>query len=337
MSQKKQAVQKPELQRRTMSLDAYLPASKADIGLEIRSYRRAFDDTVLFDDAKLRISCGDKVALVGPNGCGKTTLLRDIVAHGSWDSDTIRVGPSLKVGYCAQQQEVFDPSHTILEAFLDLGLNNRDEVGKALSPYLFAWDDLDKHLSGLSGGEINRLQFARVMLLRSDFLILDEPTNHMDIVSKEVIEDSLSSFKGTILLVSHDRYLLEKIVTTIVEVRDGKLQRFFGGFSQFWASAVSMSQAAGGKVQTRARERRKMDEGQAQRRTTGGRAERQNSSARRLEQRIQALEERQKGLETDISNAFSVGDHRQGRRLSNELSEVLREIERLYEEWDRVS
>ena len=230
-----QAVARPVLREERVAVVLPQARSEANVALQVIGYERRFGDRVLFRDARLEISCGERVALVGPNGCGKTTLLRDIVAHGSWEHPVLRVGPSLTVGYCAQNQDTFAADQTILDAFVDLGLGNRQEVLGALRGYLFTWDDLDKRIGALSGGERNRLQIAAAVQRQANFLILDEPTNHMDIPSCEAIEDALLEFTGTVLLVSHDRYLLDSVATAVVEVRGQGLHRFPGGFSEYWA------------------------------------------------------------------------------------------------------
>ena len=224
-----QAVARPELRQERVSVVLPQARSEANVALQVIGYERRFGDRVLFRDARLEISCGERVALVGPNGCGKTTLLRDIVAHGAWEHPVLRVGPSLTVGYCAQSQDTLAADQTILDAFIDLGLGNRREVLGALRGYLFTWDDLDKRIGVLSGGERNRLQLAAAVQRQANFLVLDEPTNHMDIPSCEAIEDALLAFTGTVLLVSHDRYLLDSIATAVVEVRDQGLHRFAVG------------------------------------------------------------------------------------------------------------
>ena len=230
-----QAVARPDLREERVSVVLPQARSEATVALQVLGYERRFGDQVLFRGAHLEISCGERVALVGPNGCGKTTLLRDIVAHGAWEHPVLRVGPSLTVGYCAQNQDTFAAEQTILDAFLDLGLGNRQEVLGVLRGYLFTWDDLDKQIGVLSGGERNRLQLAAAVQRQANFLILDEPTNHMDIPSCEAIEDALLAFTGTVLLVSHDRYLLDNVATAVVEVRGQRLHRFAGGFSEYWS------------------------------------------------------------------------------------------------------
>ena len=305
-----QAVARPELREERVSLVLPQDRSRANVALQVIGYQRRFGDRILFREARLDISCGERVALVGPNGSGKSTLLRDIVAHGAWEHPVLRVGPSLTVGYCAQNQDTFAAEQTILDAFVDLGLGNRREVLGALRGYLFTWDDLDKRIGVLSGGERNRLQIAAAVQRRANFLILDEPTNHMDIPSCEAIEDALLAFTGTVLLVSHDRYLLDSIATAVVEVRDQGLHRFAGGFSEFWAE----------------RKRRRPAAPAAE----GGRREVPQQS---LEGRIERLESEKVALERQVTRALQSGDRTLERRHAARLRRVVRQVERLYEEW----
>ena len=304
-----QAVARPELREERVSVVLPQDRSRANVALQVIGYRRRFGDRVLFRDARLEISCGERVALVGPNGCGKSTLLRDIVAHGAWEHPVLRVGPSLTVGYCAQDQDTLAADQTILDAFVDLGLGNRREVLGALRGYLFTWEDLDKRIGVLSGGERNRLQIAAAVQRQANFLILDEPTNHMDIPSCEAIEDALLAFTGTVLLVSHDRYLLDSIATAVVEVRDQGLHRFAGGFSEYWAE------------RKRQRARAAAAEGPRQ------------VKEQPLEARIERLESEKVELERQVTRALQSGDRTQERRHAARLRRVVRQVERLYKEW----
>ena len=304
------AVARPELREERVSLVLPQDRSRANVALQVIGYQRRFGDRVLFRDARLEISCGERVALVGPNGSGKSTLLRDIVAHGAWEHPVLRVGPSLTVGYCAQNQDTFAAEQTILDAFVDLGLGNRREVLGALRGYLFTWGDLDKRIGVLSGGERNRLQIAAAVQRQANFLILDEPTNHMDIPSCEAIEDALLAFTGTVLLVSHDRYLLDSIATAVVEVRDQGLHRFAGGFSEFWAE----------------RKRRRVD-------ARGAESGHRPVPEEPLEARIERLESEKVALERQVTRALQSGDRTLERRHASRLRRVVRQVERLYEEW----
>ena len=305
------AVARPDLKETGVSVVLPQAGSRANVALQVVGYDRRFGDRVLFRDAHLEVACGERLALIGPNGCGKSTLLRDIVAQGDWEHPVLRVGPSLTIGYCAQHQETLAEHQTILEAFLAMGLGNRQEVLAALRGYLFTWDDLDKPVGALSGGERNRLQLAAAVHRKASFLILDEPTNHMDIPSCEAIEDALVEYSGTVLVVSHDRYLLDKVATSVVEVREQGLHRFPGGFSEYWAwrkrRESPVLAAVGG------RERQPADQP--------------------LEARIERLENEKRELERQISRALQSGDQTAERRHTARLHRVVRQIDRLYEEW----
>ena len=180
----------------------------------------------------------------------------------------------------------------------------------ALRGYLFTWDDLDKQIGVLSGGERNRLQIAAAVQRQANFLILDEPTNHMDIPSCEAIEDALLEFTGTVLLVSHDRYLLDSVATAVVEVRGQVLHRFVGGFSEYWAE----------------RKRRRPVAAAAD----GGRRQVPEPS---LEARIERLESEKVELERQVTRALQSGDRTLERRYAARLRRVVRQVERLYEQW----
>lgn len=343
-----QAVEKPELDTRAMRLGWQGEQSRADIALQINGYSAGFDGKQLFNGAQLRFSCGERVALVGPNGSGKTTLLKDIVSRGDWNDQILRIGPSLTIGYCAQNQEVFDPKKSVLSAFIDLGTQNRKETFKLLSRFLFDWEDLDKRIGSLSGGEMNRLQLARLEAIKANFLVLDEPTNHLDVGSKEAIEEALDEFKGTLLVVSHDRYFLDKIADIVVEIKDGRLEVFNGNFTAFWRmkkagkTGGGRGRELGKRRQAAAENARRSDRGarrSAGEVSPGGLSPAAGglSPAAGIETRIEKLEAERAMLESQITAAFSAGDHQRGRKLSNDLADVSRLIDKLYVEWEEYA
>jgi ATP-binding cassette subfamily F protein 3 len=237
---REQATEAPEVDRAKLAVGFTNRVSSSTLALRVSGYSRAWGDRVLFEKAGFEMEVGDRVALVGPNGCGKTTFLTDLVTTAAWANPVLRIGPSLRVGYVSQKQEVFDPSRTILEEFERLKPTGRQAVHGLLGRFLFGWNDLDQKVGTLSGGELNRLQLARAVFLEADFLILDEPTNHLDIPSREGVEEGLADFKGTLLTVSHDRYFLDQTVTRIVEVRDRGFDSWDGTFSEFWAARKAL-------------------------------------------------------------------------------------------------
>ena len=327
--EQKNAVEKPQDFEKKILMDFQSEKTKADIALQIKEYSKAFDKLKLFENAEAEISCGEKVALIGPNGCGKTTLIRDIISEGSWNNDIIRVGPSLTIGYCSQYQEIFNSKNTIEDEIRGLGPLTRSDAYKIVAPFNFSWEEMEKKTGDLSGGEKNRLQMARLIYLKTNFLILDEPTNHLDILSSEAVEEALADFEGTLLVVSHDRYFLEKTVNRIIEVKNKKLISFDGSFSSWWSSINPLKPKSDGRITTRGSDRRKEK--------PKDRNNDQVKEIKQIEERIGNLENEKSNLESKINNAFSRSNHKKGRDLSATLEKVNKQLEKLYSQWEEVA
>ena len=330
--EKAHAVEKPILDQSQVRAEFTTERTRSNIALQLRGYEKSFGDLRLFENVDLDIASGERVALVGPNGSGKTSLLHDLVETGGWDNETIRIGPSLRVGYAAQQQEVLDSGQTVLDAIRAVAPMSANEAFAVLRKFLFGWDDLDKRVEQLSGGERNRLQLARIMALKPNFLVLDEPTNHLDIPTREAVEEALDGFEGTILVVSHDRYFLDRVADRVVEVRDRRLESYSGNFSDFWsARQQSASQAVRkiGKRRVRARPR-----------ATPRKVEKQPSNGvalEELERRIEEAENEKQSVERRMADAFGRNDYREGRRLERQLDRAQALLDGLYEEWEAAS
>jgi ATP-binding cassette subfamily F protein 3 len=321
------AVDRPveEASRLRMSLTA--EKSRADIALQVRNYSKAFGERKLFDGAEIEVRNTERVAIIGPNGSGKSTLLREIIADGAWDHASLRIGPSMKVGYCAQEQEVLNDDRTVFEEIVADGTLTRDRAFSLLTQFLFRLDDQSKRVGDLSGGERNRLQLAKLMTRQPNFLILDEPTNHLDIPACEAIEGVLSDFKGTVVVVSHDRYFLDKLVDRVVEVRDGALVSYDGNFSEYWQQRqASVPRTGMARVATRRSSRERTA---AKPRAATGTPAR----ADELAERIAAAEREKQAIERKASEAFTRGDHREGARLAVQLERQTALIDKLYAEW----
>ncbi|MDA1278470.1 MAG: ABC-F family ATP-binding cassette domain-containing protein [Chloroflexi bacterium] len=319
-----QAVEKPTSGVSAIDAEFMTERTRSNIVLQVRNYSKSFDDLSLLENVDFDITSGERVAIVGPNGSGKTTLLRDIVAIGEWDDAVIRIGPSIRVGYAAQQQEILNGDRTILEEMMASPPESNETVAFALlRNFLFTREDLRKRVSELSGGERNRLQLAALMKLKPNFLILDEPTNHLDIPAREAVEDALSEYEGSILVVSHDRYFLDKIVNRVVELEDRDLVSFDGNFSEFFETRYGSLEGESGRVSTRGSDRKR------------GRVERteQRSDVASLERRIEEAEEEKLELERRVGLAFENRDNREGRRFSRELERVSALLADLYEQW----
>jgi len=198
--------------------------------LEARAIAKAFEGRSLFQGSSFYVQRGDRVGLVGPNGCGKTTLLRAIVGREALDSGELWVSPSLKTAYLSQDVMDLDEALTPLE-MLDIA---RDAGARGMLVNMgFDNEMLHRQIGTLSLGERTKLKLAQLVLQQTDCLILDEPTNHLDLYSREELEESLEGFRGTLLLVSHDRYMLERLCNRLLVFEDGQVRSFEGGFAEY--------------------------------------------------------------------------------------------------------
>ena len=202
--------------------------------LQIKGLTKAFDDRTLFSDIYLRIEGGERIALVGENGTGKTTLLNILTGREDADRGSVKVGPSVRSAYLEQIIHFDDPNRNLVDTMLYAKKNlSTQSARNRLASYQFRGEDVFKSVSVLSGGEMSRLRLCMLMDEEINFLILDEPTNHLDIDSREWIEEAVEAFDGTLLFVSHDRYFINRFATRVWELDDGTITDYPMGFAQY--------------------------------------------------------------------------------------------------------
>lgn len=222
-----------------LQLDGWRGSTKA---LEIIELGLAFDDEPLFFDLNLLLRHGERVGLIGPNGAGKSALFRAILGEIEPLSGQVKVGPSTRIGYYAQEHQTLDAwlDRTPLELVRDIHPMSEGAAVTQLLKMAFIYDQVRQPVQTLSGGERSRLQLLCLMLQQPNLLLLDEPTNNLDIASAEVLEETLSDFEGAILVISHDRYFLDRVVDRLVELRDGMLTAYPGGYTDYLAATGQM-------------------------------------------------------------------------------------------------
>lgn len=230
MLEKMERVEKPVLERRQMGLElnGWRGSNKV---LEIADLDLAFGDRLIFAGLNLLIQHGERVGLLGANGAGKSVLLRCILGQIVPTGGVIKVGPSVQIGYYAQEHETLDPDRTLIEEIRAVKPMYEQDAVRFLGRFLFPYSMARNRVRDLSGGERSRLQLAKLMLSGANFLLLDEPTNNLDLPSCEVLEMALDEFEGTVLVVSHDRYFLDRVVDRIVELEDGVLTGYPGDYT----------------------------------------------------------------------------------------------------------
>jgi ATP-binding cassette, subfamily F, member 3 len=232
-------VERPVLERRKIALRLHPHARGGQRVFELRHTGVQFGDDVVLADLELTVMHGERVGFVGANGAGKSVLLKTVVGEIEPTEGEVWVGPSIKIGYLAQDQETLDPESSPLET---VRLAHRCSEGEAVSllmKFLFPYEQVRRANKLLSGGERTRLQLLLLMVAGPNLLVLDEPTNHLDIESVEALEAALEEFDGTVAVISHDRYFLDRIVDRIVEVGDGDAVSFEGGYSDWFERSAA--------------------------------------------------------------------------------------------------
>lgn len=209
------------------------PAECAERVAELEDVTFAFGARTVFSHLSLLVRKGDGIAIVGPNGAGKTTLLRVLLGELTAQAGRVKIGSRVKIGYFSQQHEGLNPENTLVgELNYEFGIAE-EEARKYLGAFLFHGDEVFRRIGDLSGGEQARLAFLKLMLTGANFLVLDEPTNHLDIPAREAVEEALMAFPGTFIVVSHDRYFLDKVANTTAELADGTLVEYEGSYSYY--------------------------------------------------------------------------------------------------------
>jgi ATP-binding cassette subfamily F protein 3 len=204
--------------------------------LTIENLVKGYDGRTVIDGLSIEVNRGDRIALVGPNGVGKSTLLRTIAGLEAPVAGRIELGQNVTVGYYAQDQaQTLDESRTVREEMLAHAPSGwgEEQVRALLARFLFRADDVNKLIGALSGGEKSRLSLAKLILQPRQLLLLDEPTNHLDVPSKDELEGALDNYPGAVIFASHDRFLLDRVATKVAELKDGKLEVYLGGWSRY--------------------------------------------------------------------------------------------------------
>ncbi len=302
--------------------------------LRLKGLVVGYPERELFRCPDLILHHGKRVALIGPNGSGKTTLLKTILGELSPLSGAVELGAGVTPGYFAQSQE-FDEEMTVLEAILEGRSETVEEARTFLGRFLFSGDEVFKRLGELSGGELSRLALARLAQTRGSLLLLDEPTNHLDISAQEALQKALERYEGTVLFVSHDRYLVDRLATEIWEIRDGALRVYEGDYAYYRRRREE--EASITEPQRLSHRKEGAIRAQARACSEPGRDRRAEQREAELLDRAAALEEELAQLEQALIEASYAQDLRRINELHASYKEKREELEEVLKEWELLA
>ena len=345
MLEKMEVLDRPdtEVQELKLSLEPRFPSGN-DV-LRVEGLAKSFGDHTLFTDLDFEIKRGERVALIGNNGTGKTTILKIINELLAADAGSFTLGSKVCIGYYDQEHHVLHMEKTLFEEISDdYPTLTNTEIRNVLAAFLFTGDDVFKRISDLSGGERGRVSLAKLMLSEANFLILDEPTNHLDILSKEILEQALNRYTGTVFYVSHDRYFINQTATRILELTGNTLVNYIGNYDYYLekkdeltkiyvpsateeetASLPSSSAETVGKLTWQ------------QQKEEQARIRKRQNELKKTEDRIHVLEVRDKEIDELMMQEEVFTNVAKCVELNKEKTAINEELEQLYERWEELA
>lgn len=300
--------------------------------LNARNLEKSFNDNLLFKDINFDIYKGDRVGLIGPNGIGKSTLFKIVLNDMDYNAGDINLGHHVNIGYFDQEQSNLNDENTIVDEIWDEHPNfDHYQIRSMLARFLFTGDDIFKIIGTLSGGEKSRLALLKLMLSKSNFLLMDEPTNHLDIDSKEVLEDALLNYTGTLLVISHDRYFLNKVTNKILDLNEDGLKEYLGNYNYYLEKKNGLNlveeEEISGPTKTQLKlERKKNKEKEKESRAL-------KNKIKTLEKDIANIENRIEEIESLMCTPEVYNNHELSQELNIELSDSKNDLDTLFEEW----
>ena len=302
--------------------------------LDFSHVTKSYEDKNIFTDLSFEVHKGDRIAILGDNGTGKTTILKCINGLTDFESGEIRFGANVTVGYYDQEQQGLTESNTIFSELHDAyPFLTETKVRNTLAAFMFTEDDVFKRISDLSGGERGRVSLAKLMLSKSNLLILDEPTNHLDMDSKQMLEEALNEYDGTLLYVSHDRYFVNRTANMILELSDGKLIKYLGNYDDYIAKKEQLygtqteSVSLGASEETAA----KLDY-KEQKRIEAEKRKLKNKISK-IEEEIETLESKKVAIEEEFLKPENMTNSAKLNELTAKQKEIDSRLEELYDEW----
>lgn len=331
-----EVLDKPDGERKRAKIK-FIPAVESgnDV-LAVRDVEMSFPDKVLFKDLNLDIYRGEKVALIGPNGTGKSTLFKIIMNELEPIQGEVKFGTNVNTAYFHQEQKTLNLDNTVIDEIWDANPHlTQTEVRNMLGAFLFENEDVFKRISSLSGGERARVAILKLILSQSNFLLLDEPTNHLDIDSKEVLEEALVNYTGTIFTISHDRYFLNKVADKILVLDENGVTEYLGNYDYYIEKKRQLSEMnkeenteTKTKTQLKEEKRKEKEQREIERRS--------KNKIKKLEDDIEQTEKKIAGLDMMLCQEEIYSNPEKSKEVNLEKSELEDKLSSLYEKWEQI-
>ena len=309
--------------------------------LHAEELSKSYGGQRIFQHVNFDVRRGERIAIIGPNGVGKSTLFRMLLGEVSSDSGLMRFGTNVHVGYYDQEQQKLDTSKTIFDEICDTyPMLTAGEIRSMLAAFVFTEDDVFKQVSSLSGGEKGRVSLAKIMLSKANLLMLDEPTNHLDMFSKEVLEDALNRYEGTVIYISHDRYFINKTAQIILELSPNGMTRYEGNYDYYLEKKaqrerIAQQQAAPQSQQAAAPQTLSDTKAEWLKQKEQQAAERkQAAKVARIEKQIEETEDKIASLDAEMAEHST--DYTKAQELFAQRQALEETLEELYQQWEEM-
>lgn len=337
--QKMIKIEKPENSPEKMRLSLSPRKESGNDVLSILNLKKSFNETTLFENICFEIKKGEKVALIGANGIGKTTLIKMIMNSLSLENNSIKIGTNVSVAYYDQEQQNLDFNKSIFDEISDTYPNLKiEEIRKTLAIFVFTGDEVFKKIGALSGGEKGRVALAKIMLSNANFLILDEPTNHLDMTSKEILENAIKNYTGTCLYISHDRFFINNTATKILELTKNKMYEYLGDYD-YYLEKVDEIKNSSIKIDEIQLEQNKSSLGKLDwkaQKEAQAKARKKENDIKKLENKISEIESKISEMDIMLASEEVYTNASKSKQIFEEKSLLEEELLILYEQWENI-